>query len=67
MSLLLCVRCRRVIEPDEPMVVVVVARPARWATAVRQLETTPGRWHYRCAPSPIRQHAPAVEAGAPSR
>lgn len=58
-----CRRCRQLIKPDEPMVVVEVERPQEWskpAQVAERLAHAPGRWHYRCAPIPVRQYATSV-------
>lgn len=47
------------------MVVVAVGRPVKWQDpehVLRRLEQAPGRWHYRCAPVPVRQYAAAFLA-----
>jgi hypothetical protein len=64
---LTCRKCRRTIEPEQAMVVVTVDQPARWALpdhVLARLAQAPGRWHYDCAPIPVRQYAAALLAGA---
>jgi len=60
-----CRRCKRTIEPDEPMVVVMIEKPSSWQqTSGERLERAPGRWHYRCAPIPVRKYVGAVYGGS---
>lgn len=64
---LTCRKCRQVIAPDDPMVVVAVGTPATWANAqdvIDRLEIAAGRWHWRCAPVPVRAYAPAIRPHA---
>lgn len=43
------------------MVCVFVSLPSFvYSTFAEQFEVTPGRWHWRCAPTIVRQYAPAV-------
>ena len=59
-----CLRCRRVIEPGETMIAVVVERPETWYTGQgARLEAGVGRWHWRCAPAPVRQYATVFHPG----
>jgi hypothetical protein len=56
-----CRRCRLVIGPDDPMVVVAVGTPATWLrpqAVLDNLEVAAGRWHWRCAPTAVRAYAP---------
>jgi len=58
-----CRKCGRVIEPNEPMIAVVVDQPAQWGAPERiaeRLAYARGRWHYRCAPTPVRRFASPV-------
>jgi hypothetical protein len=60
---LICKRCSQVIEPEEAMIVVVVDQPMNWTSrdqTVQRLEFARGRWHYRCAPVPVKRYASAV-------
>lgn len=69
MSAIRCVRCRRIIEPEENMVAVVVDRVSEWGQpdhVASRLDLSSGKWHYRCVPSNIRQYASAVSAVGPS-
>ncbi len=62
---LTCVRCRRDIEPDEKMVMVAVGAVKNWghpAQVAARMALAPGRWHWRCAPLPVRQYAAPVVA-----
>lgn len=63
MAVLKCLRCRDTIKPDEPMICVVMALPQHWSEIVEQLDVTPGRWHFRCAPIAVRGYAPATLGG----
>lgn len=55
-----CIRCRRAIEPTDRMVVITTGLPYGWVKNVTQrLEIAP-KWHWQCAPKPVRQYAPAV-------
>jgi hypothetical protein len=59
-----CRRCARTIEPDEKMIAVTLGTPQSWATVANtgnRLALSP-RWHYRCAPKPIREHVPPILA-----
>lgn len=43
------------------MVVVMVETPRDWQQlGAERLERAPGRWHYRCAPIPVRKYSAAV-------
>jgi hypothetical protein len=43
------------------MLIVMVEQPRLWhLTGAERLERSPGRWHYRCAPTTIRKYAPTV-------
>jgi hypothetical protein len=58
-----CRRCGRTIEPEEPMVVVVVDQLAQWSEPDRiaaRVELAHGRWHYHCAPVHVKRWASAV-------
>ena len=60
---LVCNGCKRTIEPEDAMVVVSVDQPVGWtepSRVVQRLEFSRGRWHYRCAPVPIKRYASAV-------
>jgi hypothetical protein len=50
------------------MVVVEVERSSVWThpeNVQRRLQFAPGRWHYHCTPSPVRQYASVLsEAGS---
>lgn len=65
MTLLVCLRCRQPIEPDEPIVVITTGCLSRWhSTNGERLFTAPGRWHWRCVPNAIKRYAPvAFDAG----
>lgn len=63
---LLCRRCRRVLEPTESIVVVEVGKPHTWqapGSAAARLAATPGRWHLRCAPETLHRIVVAAVAG----
>lgn len=60
---LLCRRCSQVIEPRDEMVIVTVGRPEQWGDpdkVAKRLGFAPGRWHYRCAPKPVKKYVGAV-------
>jgi hypothetical protein len=66
--LMKCRRCKQVIAPDDPMVVVATGKPRSWYRRVgERLFTSPGKWHYRCAPNPVRQYASPIDDDEPLR
>lgn len=63
---LTCIRCRGVIEPDDRMVVVTTGMPCKWKSSIDDRLLIASRWHWQCAPRPIRQYAPAVTVEDPT-
>jgi len=64
-SVLRCRRCRGLIDPEEPMVVVVVELPAQWQhpeQSLARLGRAIAPWHFPCAPKLLRRYAAAVNA-----
>ena len=60
---LICLRCGQTIEPEEAMIAVVVDQPAHWTVpsrVIERLDFTRGRWHFRCAPIPVKRYAAPV-------
>jgi hypothetical protein len=60
---LTCVRCHRLIEPHEPIVVVSIGAIEKWDDpehAAQRLEWAAGRWHYRCAPACVKKYTAGV-------
>lgn len=65
-----CRRCRGRIDPNEPIIVVEVDRLTDWqkpAHIVARLANTGGRWHFACAPNPVKKYAAAVYGVAAER
>jgi len=69
-SALRCRRCRGLIEPEEPMVAILVDAPAKSQHpehSIARLQHAIGRWHFPCAPKPMRRYAAAVYGAIETR